>query len=98
MRDDHELSGRGDDGHVVALLGLEPAEEHAQGTRVLRDLLGGLRQQPPGLRVAGLGDASVVAGVGRLAYGSVANTGNKAVLDHQAAETSLTPPRQRVLR
>ena len=68
MGDDDQFSSRGDYGNVVVLFGFQTPEEHAQRAGMLSYLLRGLGQKPSRLRVASLGNTSIVAGVSRLVH------------------------------
>ena len=67
---DHgQLSRGGHHGHVAGLLFQQAAEEVAQRTGVLVEMLRGLDQHPAGLAVAAFGDGAVVAVLRRLLGG-----------------------------
>ena len=55
-------------GNVVVLFGFQTPEEHAQWAGMLSYLLRGLGQKPSRLRVASLGNTSIVAGVSGLVH------------------------------
>ena len=63
---DYQLPRGGHHGHIAAFAPGNPPAKHAKRTRIGRQMLSSLGQEPASVRVAGFGDRSVAAGAGRL--------------------------------